>query len=151
MSSILTIQFPQDFEKRYSQYKEKVLGSPSPAPPQPKVEALPTPKNKVFSVQLKHGLLTLNESAGSVQLNDVKASINPQTQEFAILHTLMSSDEYLATYTDLLGEKSSKDAKRKLGFVIRNLKGILGILPKEQAKNKDCILNIKGHGYKLIV
>lgn len=151
MSSILTIQFPQDFEKLYTSYKDKVLGGSTVIQAQAKPAALPTPKNKVLSVQLKQGLLTLNESAGSVQLNDVKASINPQTQEFAILHTLMSSDEYLATYTDLLGEKSSKDAKRKLGFVIRNLKGILGILPKEQAKNKDCILNIKGHGYKLIV
>ncbi len=151
MSSILTIQFPQDFEDRYNQYKERVLGSAPPVQPQPKIEALPTPKNKVLSVQLKHGLLTLNESAGSVQLNEVKANINPQTQEFAILHTLMSSDEYLATYTDLLGENPSKDAKRKLGFIIRNIKEILGILPKGQAKNRDCIENIKQHGYKLIV
>ena len=62
----------------------------------------------------------------------------------------MISDGYLATYTDILGEKPSKDAKRKLGFIIRNTKEILGILPKGQAKNQDCIENIKGYGYKLI-
>lgn len=148
MSSILTIQFPKDFDERYKTYKEKVLGSVTPE--QPKIEVQPTPKNKVLNVQLKHGLLTLDESAGSVQLNDVKRTINPQSQEFAFLRTLMISDGYLATYTDLLGEKPSKDAKRKLVFVIRNAKEILGILPKGEAKNQDCIENIKGHGYKLI-
>lgn len=146
--SILNIQFPKDFNERYKAYKEKVLGSTQPE--QPKIEAPPTPKNKVLSVQLKHGNLTLNESAGSVQLNEVKANINPQSQEFAFLRALMSSDGHLATYTDLLGEKPSKDAKRKLTFIIRNTKEILGILPKGQAKNQDCIENIKGHGYKLI-
>lgn len=147
--SILNIQFPKDFDERYKAYKAKVLGSTTPTP-QPKIEAPPTPKNKVLSVQLRQGTLTLNESAGSVQLNEVKATINPQSQEFAFLRTLMISDGYLATYTDLLGEKPSKDAKRKLVFVIRNAKEILGILPKGEAKNRDCIENIKGHGYKLI-
>lgn len=148
MNSILTIQFPQDFDERYKTYKEKVLGSSTPE--QPKVEVLPTPKNKVLNVQLKHGLLTLDESAGSVQLNDVKRTINPQSQEFVFLRTLMISDGHLATYTDILGKKPSKDAKRKLGFIIRNTKELLGILPKGQAENQDCIENIKGHGYKLI-
>ncbi len=146
--SILTIQFPQDFDERYKTYKEKVLGSVTPE--QPKIEALPTPKNKILSVQLRQGNLTLNESAGTVQLNDLKASINPQSQEFEFLRTLMISDGYLATYTDLLGEKPSKDAKRKLGFIIRNTKELLGILPKGKANNPDCIENVKKHGYKLI-
>lgn len=150
MSSILTIQFPIDFETRYTQYKEKILVSSTTAQPQPKPPALPSPKNKLLSAQLKHGLLTLNESTGLVQLNEVKTNVNPQGKEFAVLRTLISSDEYLATYTDLLGEKPSKDAKRKLGFTVRNIKEILGILPKGKATNQDCIENIKGHGYKLI-
>lgn len=150
MSSILTIKFSNDFEKRYTQYKEKILGSSTTVKAQSKAAALPTPKSKTLTVQLKQGLLTLNESTGLVQLNDVKENINPQGQEFITLRKLMSSEEYLATYTDLLGDKPSKDAKRNLGFVIRNIKGILGILPKEKSKNADCILNIKGHGYKLI-
>lgn len=151
MSNILFIQFPKDFEKRYTKFKTKILGSSTVVKTQSKPIALPSPKNKVLSVHLKHGLLTLNESAGSVQLNEIKANINPQTKEFSILRTLMSSDEYLATYTDLLGESPSKDAKRNLGFTIRNVKEILGILPKGKAVNQDCIENIKGHGYKLIV
>lgn len=148
MSSILTIQFPQDFDERYKTYKEKVLGSVTPE--QPKIETLPTPKNKVLRVQLRQGSLTLNESAGTVQLNDVKASINPQSQEFEFLRTLMISDGHMATYKDFLGEKHSKDAQRKLGFIIRNTKKLLGILPKGQARNQDCIENVKKHGYKLI-
>ncbi len=148
MSSILTIQFPNDFDERYKTFKEKVLGNATPE--QPKIEAPPSPKNKVLSVKLKHGNLTLNESAGFVQLNEVKENINPQGQEFAFLRTLMISDGHLATYSDLLGEKPSKDAKRKLTFIIRNTKVILGILPKGKASNQDCIENIKGHGYKLI-
>lgn len=150
MSTILIVQFPKDFIARYSSYTEKIVGNSVTAETPPKPAALPTPKNKVLSVQLKHGLLTLNESAGWVKLNDVKTDINPQGKEFAVLRTLMSNDDYLATYTDLLGEKPSKDAKRNLGFVIRNIKEILGILPKEKAVNQDCIVNIKAHGYKLL-
>lgn len=148
--SILTIQFPQNFEERYQSYKKKVLDIATPAIPHPKIEAPPTPKNKVLTVQLTQGLLTLNESTGLVQFNEVKTNINPQGKEFAVLRTLMSSDDYLATYTDLLGEKPSKDAKRRLGFIIRNIKELLGILPRDGAKNPDCIENITGHGYKLI-
>jgi DNA-binding response OmpR family regulator len=148
--SVLYIQFPDDFENRYTKFKEKILGSSTAIETQTKPAPLPTEKSKVLNVQLRQGNLTLNESAGSVQLNEVKASINPQSQEFAFLRTLMSSDGYLATYIDLLGEKPSKIAKRKLVFIIRNTKEILGILPKGQAQNQDCIENIKGHGYKLI-
>ena len=49
-----------------------------------------------------------------------------------------------------LGDNVSKDSKRSLGFVIRNLKKTLGVLPKKKAKNKNCIKNIKSCGYKLI-
>ena len=150
MSSILAIKFSNDFEKRYTQYREKILGSSATEKSQPKPTVLANPKNKALSAQLKHGLLTLNESTGLVQLNEVKDNINPQSQEFIVLRKLMSSEEYLATYADLLGDKPSKDDKRNLGFVIRNIKEILGILPKEKSKNIDCIKNIKGHGYKLI-
>lgn len=150
MSTILKIQFPQDFENRYTKYKEKILGNSTTVKLQPSTATLPTPKSKIITVQLKYGRLMLNESTGSVEFNEVKATINPQGQEFAILLKLTTNDEYLATYKDFLGENPSKDAKRKLGFIIRNLKEILGILPKGQAKNKDCIQNIKGHGYKLI-
>ncbi len=148
--SILTIQFPQDFEKLYTSYKDKVLGSSTVVQTQSKPLALPTAKSKVLNAKLKDGLLTLNESAGFVEFNEVKSDINPQSQEFIVLQKLMSSDSYLATYADLLGDKPSKDAKRNLGFIIRNIKIILGVLPKGKAENKDCILNIKGHGYKLI-
>ena len=150
MSSVLYIQFPDDFENQYTKYKENILGISTAVNIPPKPAALPSPKNKVLTVQLKHGSLTLNESAGWVQLNDVKADINPMSKEFAVLRTLMSNDEYLATYTDLLGEKPSKYAKRNLGFTIKRIKVILGILPKDKTVNQDCILNIKEHGYKLL-
>lgn len=148
--SVLYIQFPDDFEDRYTKFTEKILGSSTAVNISSKPTALPSPKNKVLTVQLKHGSLTLNESAGWVQLNDVKTDINPLSKEFAVLRTLMSNDEYLATYTDLLGEKPSKYAKRNLGFVIKHIKVILGILPKDKTVNQDCIVNIKAHGYKLL-
>lgn len=101
-------------------------------------------------VQLKDGILTLNERTGTVGFNKVKSNLNPQGQEFKYLLTLMSNKDFLATYFDLLGENQSKTNKRNLGFIIKNIKTCLGILPKNQARNKDFIKNIKGYGYKLI-
>ena len=53
------------------------------------------------------------------------------------------------TYEGFLGENNSKSNRRNLSFTIRNLKNVLGILPKEKAKNKDCIENIRGFGYRV--
>ena len=144
MSSVLYIQFPEGFEKRYTKYKAKVLDSSTSVATPPKSIALPTPKSKILSAQLKHGLLTLNESTGLVEFNEVKNNINPQGQEFRTILKLITNGDYLATYTDLLGENYSKDAKRNLGFTIRNIKETLGILPKSKQKTKTVFKTLKG-------
>lgn len=94
--------------------------------------------------------LTLNRHTGRVCLNKHTNDLNPESQEFKNLLRLMENKNHQITYKEILGETISKANKRNLAFVVRNLKEALGILPKKGAKNKDCIKNTKGHGYKLI-
>lgn len=96
------------------------------------------------------GLLVVIEDTGFVGLNKAGKVLNPRSQEFKVLKVLMDSKNHQATYSQLLGKEDTKSKRRTLGFVIRNLKEALGILPKKKAKNKDIIQNIKGHGYKLL-
>jgi hypothetical protein len=141
-------------QKLLDEYEQKIIYLPASTKPYKDKEPTKTeaPSSKIsdtLSVQLKDGQLTLNTKSGSVKLNNVEASLNPTGHEFRILYKLMANPNYLATYNDLLDNNPSKVNKRNLAFAIRNLKKILGILPAEQSQNKDCIKNMKGHGYKL--
>ena len=103
-----------------------------------------------ISVKVASGTLEINKNTGKVKLNDYEKVLNPESQEFFVLALLATSMDYQATYKDFLGNSPSKYGKRTLGFTIRNLKRTLDILPKNNAKNKDIIKNIKHYGYKLI-
>ena len=103
-----------------------------------------------ITIKLEKDKLQLNKKTGDVKLGKLKAGFNPIGENFKILLKICTAENYIATYEDLLKNSVSKNRKRNLSFVIRNIKNTLGILPKETAKNKDCIKNIKGHGYKLI-
>ncbi len=105
----------------------------------------------IISVKLKSGTIELNKSTGFIKFNKVESFINIKSNEFKVLLNLLSSKDYQASYENLLGEeKTTKVDRRLLGFTIRNIKQTIGILPKKDAKNKDCIQNIKNWGYKLI-
>lgn len=140
--SILNIQFSEDFENKYLKYKTDILK-------QPKGISNNSNDDSVL-IKLQDGLLTLNKSTGLVKLNSIEKNLNPESLEFKTLLKLMINKDCRATYKELLGDSVTKDTKRNLGFTIRNLKESLGILPKKDHKNKDIIMNIKKHGYKLI-
>ena len=151
----LKIGFPLDFERRYNEYKAGILSVQKSVEVEPQQqEKKDNDSNKdVVKVQTKAGLLIFNKDTGYAKFGNLvaKENLNPQGKEANALLKLMTGRNYQATYKDLLGENPSKTNKRNFGFVIRNLKEILGILPKEKAKNKDCIKNIKGYGYKLVI
>jgi hypothetical protein len=109
-------------------------------------------KNSAISVRLKSGLLKFNKKTGFTKLNNIETTFHPSGQECKVLAILSSDEDYRATFAELLGqEKATKESeKRKLTFVIRNLKKALGILPKRKAKNKDIIKSVKGVGYRLV-
>lgn len=104
-----------------------------------------------FRIRTQYGLLILNFASGAVRLNKRKSSLHPHGQEFKVLRLLITSENNIATYADLLGERNTSSERRKLTFVIRNLKIELGILSAKKPKNKDVIKNMRGVGYKLIV
>lgn len=103
--------------------------------------------NNCLIVKFKKNKLTINKNTGIVILNKFESKMNPGSQEFNILIKLAGSQDYKATYEDLLGNSPTKVNKRNLSFTIRNIKKCLGILPRKSAKNKDIIKNIKKHGY----
>lgn len=107
-------------------------------------------KETSIEVSVRGGVLIINEITGFVKLNKKESILNPGSKEFRIILTLAKNDKHQATYSELIGEKSTKDKARMLGFSIRNLKKFLGILPGKKAINKDIIENIKKYGYKLI-
>jgi len=118
-------------------------------PPIDKTKADRETDMNIISVQLKSGLLTLNKATGAFSLNEVADNLNPSSQDFNILFRLMSSPNYQATYVELIGGTVSKPNKRNFGFVLKNLKTALGILPTAQQKNEDIFENIKNYGYRL--
>lgn len=108
------------------------------------------PQNDVMSITLKDSKLIINKHTGKIKLNDIGNILNPESQEFKTLTKLAGSRHYMATYDDLIKGIPNKTDKRNLGFVIRNIKNALGILPKKTAKNKDIFRNVKKYGYRLI-
>lgn len=108
-------------------------------------------QEQILEIQTVSGTLKLNENTGSLSLSDVSGKTNPSSQEYKILSALMSNDDNQATYSELLNGNTSKVNIRNLGFTVRNLKKILGILPKKTRGNHDIFKNIKNYGYKLLV
>lgn len=106
------------------------------------------PNNSVISINSKRNRLVINKNTGDVELNKIKSQLNPCGNEFEIILKLATSKDYVATYKDLLGDNPTKTNKRNLSFTIRNIKETLLILPRNKAKNKDVIKNIRNYGYK---
>lgn len=107
-------------------------------------------QTNAVSFKLRNGSLTLNKNTGLVKLNDTEKELNPKGKEFKVLLKLVTGSDGQATYTDLLGEGNvSKTNRRLLTFTIRNLKVELGILPKNNQKNRDIIHNVSGVGYRI--
>ena len=104
----------------------------------------------IITIKLTNGTLVINKHTGLVALNNVKKTLNPSGQEFKVILKLATNKNYQATFNELLGTNVSKPAKRNLTFTVRNIKKALEILPRKNSKNKDCIKNIRGYGYKLI-
>lgn len=96
------------------------------------------------------GTLALNTSTGYVRLNAVANNLNPKGKEFKVVHILMTSDNHIATYAEIVGREPKKIERRTIGFLVRNIKEKLGILPKKKAQNKDIFRIKRGHGYQLI-
>ena len=106
-------------------------------------------KMDIEKVKTKYGWLSIKKN-GLVKFNEIEGELNPTGEEFKVLLKIATGENYTATYDDLLGKDELDSKKRALSFVIRNIKNTLCILPAKNAKNKDCIKNIKGYGYKLI-
>jgi len=160
--SYFYINFPIDFEARLAKYEMASAGSedeepndfespiPSMSSDRKSAKAKPVSEDDI-SVQTQHGLLTLNKDLGDFRLNNVSGNITPAGQEFNVLLKLMTLKNNKVTYADVITGTVSKDSKRKLTFVIRNLKTTLEILPTDKAKNENIISNIPKVGYKLLV
>lgn len=109
-----------------------------------------TEQKQRIEIVVYGGTLIVDESTGFVKLNKVGDTLNLAGKEFKAILTLAKNDGHQATYTELIEGEDTKTQRRNLGFSIRNLKETLGILPKNESKNKDIIKNIKKYGYKLI-
>lgn len=105
----------------------------------------------IKNISTTSGNLYVNTNTGLVKLNKVENNFNPSSKEFRIISILINNKDYQASYKELLGEEHKKTDKRALGFIIRDVKKDLGILPEKEAKNKDIIKNIKNYGYKIII
>jgi hypothetical protein len=101
-------------------------------------------------IQTQYGPITLNKRTGSIEYGKVKNTLNPTSKEYGVLLKLMTSKDCQASYAELIGGPVTKDSKRSLSFVIRNLKKVLGILPARSAVNEDVIDNVKHLAYKLL-
>lgn len=104
----------------------------------------------IVEVSVCGGTLVLNKSTGYIKLNAIENTLNPIGKEFKVIFTLATNKDNLATYEELVGGDHSKQKRRTLSFLIRNIKGVLGILPEKKARNKDIIRNRKLYGYELI-
>lgn len=139
--TIINPSFDKLYEEQYNKIKRAIRSTEKLA------------RNRVVRVSTKSGWLAFNKKSGGFILNQLEGHLNPKSQEAKTLSLLMDSDEHQFTYAEFLGEeKAGKiSERRKLAFVIRNLKETLGILPSKKAKNKDVIKNLKDVGYRLIL
>ena len=112
-------------------------------------------KSSILKVKTKGGILAMDEKRGSISLKKVNATVHPNRQEMRALSLLMKQEGHQFTYAEFFKKEIGTDIKdperRKLSFIIRNLKKILGMLPAKKAKNKNIIKNLKNVGYQLIL
>lgn len=95
------------------------------------------------------GELILNIRTGKIKYNGVHAELNPNSQEFNALSSMMKSPDGLLSYTDFLGEKYQKTKQMDMAKIINNIKIVLKILPASKTSQKDIFINKKNLGYIL--
>jgi hypothetical protein len=131
------------YEKELRQFHLLLVGAleHTSLPPAPKFESV----------------LDFDQNTGDFIYLKKKGTLNPATQPYKILRTLVDSQNTSATYLTLWrslypeAQDVSKSQKQLLSLVIRNLKRELGILPEGTGCNPDIIKNVPKHGYRLIL
>ena len=99
-------------------------------------------------------LFVLDTISGDFRLGELTGTLNVSTQEFRVIATLYTAENYRAPYLELINclkkiDKVTKPDKESLGIMIRNLKMKLGILPKDKRVNEDIFINEVHYGYRL--
>lgn len=100
--------------------------------------------------------LSLHPITGDFSFLGHRGTLNPKSQEFKVISTLLSSENHLAEYATLIqtyrtyNPESSKVLKPELAQIIKNIKEKLSILPTTPESKPDIISNVKNVGYRLI-
>ena len=106
MSSILTIQFPENFEKRYREYKAKILGAQ-------KITETDTPeiqqhnKRPYCEVKGKLGFLKFNKQTAGIKISGANA------QPFKLLQCLTEPSLGIAKAVDTVFEAIRESIRYK--------------------------------------
>ena len=108
------------------------------------------------------GDLKFNKENGDVILGELKGNFAPETNEYKVFLCLLSNPSHMAKYTTLLekmypGKEFREPLKEHqvdrwaLDSVMRNIRTTLGILPRENQRNKDIFQTLKNwKGYRII-
>lgn len=119
-------------------------------------------KEEKISEWLVCGRLKFNKENGDVILGEVKGNFAPETNEYKVFLCLLSSASHMTKYTTLLekmypGKEFKEPLKEHqvdrwaLDSVMRNIRTILGILPRKNQRNKDIFQTLKKwKGYRII-
>ena len=95
--------------------------------------------------------IDLNSRTGDFAFKNIAGNLTPNSQEYKVLRTLLESDDYLATYLQLIqairpNAEDSKSQRADLYKVILRLKDKMG-MPE---RTPDIFQNVKGVGYRLV-
>ncbi len=95
--------------------------------------------------------IDFNYRTGDFAYKNVAGTLTPKSQEYIVLKTLLGSNDYLATYIELIQAvrpmtTDTKSQRADLAKTILRLKGKMG-MPERTA---DIFLNVKGTGYRLV-
>lgn len=159
---ILHIQFPVNFEERYNEYKSELLGSSKPAPRE--IENVSKSSEETPAKQGKNeheivlGKLKFNKISGDFVLGRVNGNFPPDTQEFKVVLKVLTSSYFQAKDSELLKEmypdyqgEFGKYKKMQLQGLLKKIKRIMGILPRNKRKNDDIFHRLKSwKGYKIV-
>ena len=96
--------------------------------------------------------IRLNYATGDFSYREISGNLNPSSQEYKVLETLLNSPDFQATYLTLIRSyrrqvaDASKSQKNDLYKVINNLKKHFDSTPEDES----FIHNVKNVGYRLV-